>query len=177
MARKVILKRSRGNDLSKTLRFVERSIRDNYTHPEVLRVVTSALRDLPDRATLSPEGQDLAEIAEIHDWVTRNIRYTPDPWMEETVRDPEAVLAHGQGDCDDMVVLTGAMLLAAGKRIEIWLAGDQNGPQHIYLVAYTLAGNGVVVDPTLKQQSVGAVSKHPVHWKVEGAFSDLDPRR
>jgi len=175
--RKIIMRRKRGNNLEDTLAFVERSIKQGYTHPMVLRLTNSILRDLPDRETLAPNQQDLVEIAELHDWVLRNIRYSTDPYMEETVRDPEAVLLTGQGDCDDLVVLLGALLLASGKRIELWLAGDETmGPQHIYLVAYTIGGQPVAVDATLKQQGVGATSRHPKHWLVEGAFSDLTPR-
>ena len=152
-----------------TLQMMFRLICDGAKQPYIYELAYKIVDTVPDRATVSPEEQDMAEIHAIWEWVVRNIRYTRDPWdlinnrPGEKLADVEVTLRLKQGDCDDHCILTGALLTTLGHRVEIWVGGYKR-PTHVFLVAYTASGVPVVVDTTAKAKPFGAYPGGP-QWK------------
>ena len=71
------------------------------------------------------------------EWVRRNIRYTRDIFRVELLHTARRMLELRAGDCDDMTILLGAMLMATGHPVRLVLAGfrkqKRHGYSHIYL--------------------------------------------
>lgn len=163
--------------LAGTLEMIDAFVRQAIRKPQIYDLIAKIRQYLPDRLYVTPDAQDEIEIMAAHEWVMKNIRYSRDCSLLETVRDIEVVLKHREGDCDCMVALLAAMIIAMGHKVRIWLAGD-TVPKHIYLVAYTskVIGKrgeekvyeGIVLDPTLKGRPAGSVSRWPNHWEVYG---------
>ena len=66
---------------------------------------------------------DLGEIKALFEWVQRNIRYTKDPFRVEVLHSPRRMLELRAGDCDDMAILLGAMLLSVGHPVRLVVTG------------------------------------------------------
>lgn len=73
-------------------------------------------------------------------WVSRNVRYVPDPLDTEALHDPR-LMARGiaskkyvYGDCDDMSTYLAALLKAIGLRPSFRAVGYDGQPfQHVYV--------------------------------------------
>jgi len=162
------------DDLETTLRVIRQFIEDGSQNPDVVLLARKITSGLPDRRTLTPEQQDLVEMYAVWDWVCRNIRYSRDNWAArykrpgEILADCEAILKMKNGDCDEHVIITDALLLALGHPVEPRLGGVKI-PQHIYSVASTCKGNTVCIDTTLKKKPFGTVPGTPdwVHWQIK----------
>lgn len=156
--------------LGPTLRLVWDFIRRGAADARIHQLSRDLVADLPDRRRVHPELQELAQIRRIWSWTRQNIRYVHDQWNPETqsagetIQNVFATLRLGAGDCDDLVVLTGALLVALGTAVEPWLAGAGQ-PTHIFLVATTAGGNAVSVDTTLRGP-FGSLPVGPgwLHW-------------
>src|SRR5688572_16278606 len=77
----------------------------------------------------------LSELAALGHWVWRNIRYQRDPRTVELVKTPEATLASGVGDCDDMATLLGALVLLSGSQARFVTVGFQPAGPHTHVFA------------------------------------------
>jgi hypothetical protein len=79
----------------------------------------------------------LGEIRALFEWVRRNVRYTKDPFRVEVLHSPRRMLELRAGDCDDVTVLLGAMLMAVGHPVRLVVVGpDPLRPRlfsHVYL--------------------------------------------
>lgn len=112
------------------------------------------------------EAKDrFGEIRSLFEWVRRNIRYTRDIYQVELLHTPRRLLELRAGDCDDMTILLGAMLVATGHPVRLVLAGfRRNRPHsysHIYLEA-RLGANWIALDPTMDKPLGWAP---PTIWK------------
>lgn len=162
------------DDLNTTLRVIRQFINDGSQNPDVILLARRITSGLPDRSTLTPDQQDTVEMYAVWKWVCDNIRYSRDKWEAkynrpgEVLADCEAILKMRNGDCDEHVIITNALLLALGHRIEPRLGGVKI-PSHIYSVAMTCKGNTICIDTTLKQKPFGTVPGTPewAHWKIE----------
>jgi predicted transglutaminase-like cysteine proteinase len=99
------------------------------------------------------------EAEAIFAWLRRNIRFTYDPEGAELLQDVDAIMMHRAADCDDFVILGGAMLRSVGipARIVI-IASDPSAPSafsHIYLHAELRPGDWVGFDPTVTDSRLG----------------------
>src|SRR5215813_8572901 len=63
------------------------------------------------------------EVCALFDWVRRNIRYTRDIFRVELLHSPRRMLELQAGDCDDMTILLGAMLMSTGHPVRLALVG------------------------------------------------------
>jgi len=84
-----------------------------------------------------PNYQYVSELAALHDWVRRNIRYTKDPHEVEYIQTPRRLLQTRMGDCDDMAVLLGSLAEVVGHPVGIKVVSryaDKNY-HHVYPVA------------------------------------------
>lgn len=75
----------------------------------------------------------------ITDWVYNNIRFFNDPHHVETVQTPQQTLLREYGDCDDMAVLMGALLMSMGIEVQYRIVGIRQ-PEHIHIEAMTEKG-------------------------------------
>ena len=94
----------------------------------------------------------LGEVRALFEWVRRNVRYTRDIWQVETLHTARRLLELRAGDCDDMTILLGAMLMSTGHPVRIVLAGyhpaKPNGYSHIY-PEVNVRGRWIALDSTL----------------------------
>lgn len=137
------------------------------------------------------EQREYAKLYAVNEWIKRNIAFVMDPHdgkrHTELLSDTENILRYRAADCDEHVILAGAMLRALGFRsrvkgvdgrlhdqIEIWVSGPfdpsakQHVPAHVYILAWTLGGNPYIVDTTLTDKPFGARAGDDTwkHWHV-----------
>lgn len=79
----------------------------------------------------------VGEIAAIHDWAKKNIRYVQDPYRVEYVQTPERLLETRTGDCDDFTALVGSLVEAIGYPVDIKVVAKPGRKEfhHVYPVA------------------------------------------
>jgi hypothetical protein len=99
-----------------------------------------AVRQLAETILISydvPRYQYVTELAALHDWVRRNVRYTKDPHEVEYIQTPRRLLQSRMGDCDDMAVLLGSLAEVVGHPVGIKVVSrDANRNfHHVYPVA------------------------------------------
>jgi len=103
----------------------KRSLKIRYFAEWILKLYDVAARDR------------VGEIAAIHDWAKKNIRYLQDPYRVEYVQTPERLLVTRTGDCDDFTALVGALVEAIGYPVDIKVVAKQGRKEfhHVYPVA------------------------------------------
>lgn len=84
-----------------------------------------------------PNYQYVSELAALHDWVRRNVRYTKDPHEVEYIQTPRRLLQTRMGDCDDMAVLLGSLAEVVGHPVGIKVVSRyaNRNYHHVYPVA------------------------------------------
>ena len=98
------------------------------------------IRTLAEKLTqYLPEKDYKREVKAIYGFVTRRLRYTKDIHLVETVHRARDLLRRHRkaADCDDFVILTGALLQSIGHPVRIVIIGnnfkDKEDYSHIYL--------------------------------------------
>jgi len=125
---------------------------DNRATTESIEVIKSLIdqgkkdiiiRTLAEKITqYLPEKNYNKEVAAIYSFVTHRLRYTKDIHRVETVHRARDLLRRHRkaADCDDFVILTGALLQAIGHPVRIVIIGsnysDKNDYSHIYIQTY-----------------------------------------
>ncbi len=107
----------------------------------------------------------LGEVWALFDWVRRNIRYTRDIFQVELLHSARRMLQLRAGDCDDMTILLGAMLLSTGHPVRVVLAGYRRDRPHVYTHVYPQAkvrGRWISLDATMPYPMGWAP---PAPWK------------
>ena len=105
------------------------------------------------------------EIRALFEWVRRNIRYTRDIFRVELLHTARRMLELRAGDCDDMTILLGAMLMSTGHPVRLILAGFRKKKPHSYshiFLEANLGGNWIALDATMERPMGWAP---PVVWK------------
>lgn len=98
------------------------------------------------------------EAGALFDWVRRNIRYTRDIFRVELLHSARRMLELQAGDCDDMTILLGAMLMSTGHPVRLVLAGFRPNKPHAYSHIYpevSIRGHWIAIDATVP---------HPMGW-------------
>lgn len=119
------------------------------------------IRTLAEKLTqYIPEKDYKREVKAIYGFVTRRLRYTKDIHRVETVHRARDLLRRHlkAADCDDFVILTGALLQAIGHPVRIIIIGnnykDKEDYSHIYI--QTLIGKKwVALDGSVPGAKVG----------------------
>jgi len=103
----------------------KRSLKIRYFAEWIVKLYNVAARD------------QVGEIAAIHDWAKKNIRYVQDPYRVEYVQTPERLLVTRTGDCDDFTALVGSLVEAIGYPVDIKVVARPGQKQfhHVYPVA------------------------------------------
>jgi hypothetical protein len=98
------------------------------------------------------------EVGALFDFVRRNIRYTRDIFRVELLHSARRMLELRAGDCDDMTILLGSMLVATGHPVRLILAGFRRDKPHAYSHIYpevNVRGRWIAIDATVD---------HPMGW-------------
>lgn len=89
---------------------------------------------------------DIGEASAVYEWIQRNIRYTKDPVTKETLYPPQELLKLRSGDCDDIAMLMGAIMIALGYPARlVTIAASPDAPDefsHVYLESEVPPGSG-----------------------------------
>jgi len=114
------------------------------------------------------------EVSALLNFVRRRIRYVADPVDTEFVASARRVLEIGGGDCDDLVVLLGALLESIGyeTQLRVMAVDPRAEYEHVYLLV-KLARAWVPLDPTSRTQGLGW--EYPVRGR-EHTFSIPRPQ-
>ena len=114
----------------------------------------------------------LDEAKAIGSYVQDKIHYMKDPANIELVISPDIMVkkiqnGRGKGDCDDMALLTCALLLSIGHRPYLRIVRHKamtGGFNHIYVVIYNnnlkQKKQRLVIDPIVKDEPIGFELKH-----------------
>jgi transglutaminase-like putative cysteine protease len=115
-------------------------------------------------ARVRPKNR-FGEVCALFDWVRRNVRYTRDIFRVELLHTARNMLALRAGDCDDMTILLGAMLMSTGYPVRLVLAGFKRSRPHAYTHIYPevhVLGRWLAADPTVSRP-IGFAP--PAIWK------------
>jgi transglutaminase-like putative cysteine protease len=107
----------------------------------------------------------MGEVCALFDFVKRNVRYTRDIFRVELLHSARRMLDLRAGDCDDMTILLGAMLLSTGHPVRLVLAGFRRNRPHAYSHIYpevNVHGRWMAVDATMNKPIGWAP---PAIWK------------
>ena len=107
----------------------------------------------------------LGEVCALFDWVRRNVRYTRDIFRVELLHSARRMLELQAGDCDDMAILLGAMLMSTGHPVRLVLAGFRLNRPHAYSHIYpevNVRGRWIAIDATVARPMGWAP---PALWK------------
>lgn len=125
----------------------------------------------------------MREVQAVYQWVQRNIRYTMDPVTKEKLYSPQDLLKIRAGDCDDIAMLMGALVIALGFPARLVTiaanATDPNEFSHVYLEAEVPPGSGqwVAMDAARSGAQFGV--EPPVYYRkrvwslTDNSFQDL----
>jgi transglutaminase-like putative cysteine protease len=137
-------------------RLIQDGAKDFYVRQKAIEVFRMYRVRPKDRA---------GEVRALFDWVRRNIRYTRDVFRTELLHSARRMLELRAGDCDDMSILLGAMLVSTGHPVRLILAGFRPNKPHGYSHIYpevNMKGLWVPIDATLDQPMGSAA---PALWK------------
>src|SRR4051812_44129687 len=99
-----------------------------------------------------PPKDQWGEVCSLFRWVRKHIRYTHDIYRVELLHTPRRMLELRAGDCDDMTILLGSMLVATGHPVRLVLAGFRRNRPHSYSHIYLevrLGSEWIALDPTM----------------------------
>jgi Transglutaminase-like superfamily len=132
-----------------------RALVDEALHdPAIIRLATDIVRNVP-------QFDDLAEAEALYNWVHSNIRFTKDPVNKEKLYPPAELLEIRAGDCDDISMLLGTLLMAVGYPARLMTvaaaAGSPEQFSHVYIEGEVPAGSGnwVAMDPARYDSQFG----------------------
>ena len=112
-----------------------------------------------------PPKDRLGEVWSVFDWVRKNIRYTRDIYRVELLHTARRMLELRAGDCDDMTILLGAMLLSTGHPVRLAIIGFRPDKPHIYTHIYPevhVNRRWIPLDATIRKPMGSAP---PALWK------------
>jgi transglutaminase-like putative cysteine protease len=99
-----------------------------------------------------PAKDRMGEVQALFDWVRRHIRYTRDIFRTELLHTARRMLELQAGDCDDMTILLGAMLMSTGHPVRLVLVGFNPLKPHRYSHIYPevqVKGRWIPADATM----------------------------
>lgn len=131
-----------------------RALADEALHdPSIIRLATDIVRG-------APAFDDVAEARALYDWVHSNIRFTKDPINKEKLYPPAELLKIRAGDCDDISMLLGVLLMAVGypaRLVTVAVPGQADQFSHVYIEGEVPAGSGqwLPMDPARYDSEFG----------------------
>ena len=135
---------------------IREGARDFYVRQKAIEIFREAGAQPKDR---------FGEVLSLFHWVRRNIRYTRHIFRVELLHTARRMLELRAGDCDDMTILLGAMLVATGHPVRIALTGFRPNKPHVYSHIYpevNVKGKWIALDTTM-DRPIGWAP--PALWK------------
>lgn len=139
------------------------------------------VRSAAQRITAAiPNHDDTGQIAAIYHWLLTYVAFRKDPSQKELIESPAKILRKVESgqpvgiDCDDFVVLAGALLQALGHDVRFAIEGTQQAGifEHIHLEVYDeSAGQWYAFDPALSNAPLGTPLQGLLSRWVESARS------
>lgn len=144
-----------------TLRVMRQMVRAYSTDPRMRNVARSII-------FLTPEKDEVAEVAALFNFVRDSIRYMRDVHEVETISTPDKTLASRVGDCDDQTTLLATLLQSVGYPTRFIVTGYETPGQyeHVYMQVF-VNGEWVDCDPTEQGAPLGWSAPMPVSVYVE----------
>ena len=146
-------------------RLIKAGAKDFYVRQKAIEILRVARVRPKDR---------FGEVCALFDWVRRNIRYTRDIFRVELLHTARRMLELRAGDCDDMTILLGAMLMSIGHPVRLILAGFRAQRPHLYSHIYPevrLKDRWLPIDATVSRPigwAPPALWKRVCHIEQEG---------
>jgi transglutaminase-like putative cysteine protease len=134
--------------------------RDFYVRQRAIQIFREAAARPKDR---------WAEVCALSHWVRNNIRYTRDIFRVELLHTARRMLELRAGDCDDMTILLGAMLMSTGHPVRLVLAGFRRKRPHSYSHIYpevNVRGKWIALDATMNR---------PIGWAPPALWKQICP--
>jgi len=119
------------------------------------------------RSFCVPPKDRWGEVCALFRWVRRHIRYTRDIYRVELLHTPRRMIELRAGDCDDMTILLGSMLVATGYPVRLVLTGFRPHKPHAYSHIYLqvlVRGRWVALDATMDR---------PIGWEPPALWKRL----
>ena len=127
---------------------------------------------------------DVGEASAVYEWVKRNIRYTKDPVTKETLYPPVELLKLRSGDCDDIAMLMGAIMIALGYPARlVTIAASPDAPDdfsHVYLESEVPPGSGQWIAMDAARPGAQFGLEPPVYYRkrawslTDSSYQDLN---
>jgi hypothetical protein len=138
---------------------------------EVRRKAMELTEHIPvDPRTGHPDRRNFGNIATaLYEWMKANIAYVRDPHFVEWLQDAKVTMRERSGDCDDMVILSAAMLMSLGVPVRIVVVAQKNTANpdeysHIYL-EFQHNGKWHPFDVTLASRAGSGIPEHLISKK------------
>jgi hypothetical protein len=156
--------------VAKMRQLVDQALRD----PQIIRLAKDIVRSVPAH-------DEIGEVNTIYQWVLSNIRFTKDPVNKETLYPPSELLKIQSGDCDDISMLMGTLLLAVGYPARlITVSANDTDPQqfsHVY-VETQVSGSWIPMDAARPEAMFG--EEPPMYYRkrawslTDDSYQDLN---
>jgi len=117
----------------------------------------------------APPKDRWAEVCALFHWVRSNVRYTRDIFRVELLHTARRMLELRAGDCDDMTILLGAMLVSTGHPVRLALTGFRRKRPHSYSHIYlevNVLGKWIALDATMNR---------PIGWAPPALWKQICP--
>jgi len=121
------------------------------------------------RETGAPPKDRWAEVCALFQWVRNHVRYTRDIFRLELLHTARRMLELRAGDCDDMTILLGAMLVSTGHPVRLVLTGFRRRRPGSYSHIYpevNVRGKWIALDATMSQ---------PIGWAPPALWKRICP--
>lgn len=126
-------------DIDDRISWMIEEINEGKRDPRIRQIAGDILgKKTKDDQWAVPERDWLGEIKAVFDYVRKNVRFTRDPHDLELFQKPRRTLETKIADCDDLTILSCALLQSIGYPVFIRVIGiNSKSFSHVYLlVAY-----------------------------------------
>jgi Transglutaminase-like superfamily len=159
-----------------TIALMRRLIDDAVSNSRFVRFAKDLVRNvLP--------YNDIGEAQAVYEFVRQSIRYTKDPVTKETLYPPMELLKIRAGDCDDIAMLMGAIMIALGYPARLVTisanASDPNEFSHVYLESEVPPGSGQWVAMDAARSGAQFGLEPPIYYRkrawslTDNSYQDL----
>ena len=135
-------------DVAQTIDQMRSLVDEALRDPTILRQAKNIVSGVP-------AFDDYSEAEALYNWVRTNIRFTKDPVNKETLYPPSELLQIRSGDCDDISMLLGTLLMAIGYPARLMtVAAGGDDFSHVY-VEGQINGQWIPMDPARSDSQFG----------------------
>ncbi|MCH8494028.1 MAG: hypothetical protein LAT57_00155 [Balneolales bacterium] len=130
-----------------------------------------------DKRTGHPDRRNFGHVASaVYNWMKHTIAYVRDPHHIEWLQGAEVTLKLKSGDCDDMTILAGSLLMSLGIPSRVVVIGQKNNNptqfSHIYL-EFEHNGRWYPFDVTLAKSAGVGIPAEQITKRWEVMLSDV----